>query len=803
MENALPLLRPEVVVQRLSDDEYVIKLARRRQYFRVGPEEAALIDALREPQTRSTLQRDFQEKFDDHLSDEDIDEFLDLVRQKDLISDESSETSSLPVDDADEGFQLGKQSYLFYRIPFFDPDEKFNRWLPRLSWIWSVPFAIASLGWIGLAGLILWTSRDNFVTAFPDAMRWETLIIGWGVIIVATAFHEVAHGMTCKYFGGDVRETGVLFMFFMPCLYCNVSDAWLIREKWKRLLITAAGAYCDLCIWAFAVFVWRVTAQNTMVNYVAFLTVTICGSRSLLNFNPLLRLDGYYLLSDWLSIPNLRPRAHEYWMSRLRHVLWGAAKPKTEPRGWTLFLYGMGSWAFAIVVLDMVFVNLLQIANDQMGLAGLALGVLLLLAVSKRVFKGFFRSEFMKMLQDRPGHTMKWIGGVIALLVAAFVIPVKNYATGAFEVRSGQRHQIAIPVAGFIREVYAEDGQRVDAGTPLVKLESADIDNQIAVKQSEIKESEAILRKLQAGPRPEEIDDQKARIARLQTWVEMGLQELERAKVRLEHELAALEQVIAQTNAQLSSKREAHTQSKVLYQQGAVAGSEIREELTRIAVLESELLQAQASKKAREAEGTRAAEAELLRRQQDLADEEARLRLMLSGTRPEILAAEEARNQRLHQELDHLEEQKSKLIIKAPFEGFVSRPRMFELIGTYVAPGTQLCFLEDSSNSFIEISVPEEEIGGVIPGQQVNLKARAIPFETFQASVDHIATSTKSAVQSDTNSPELVVYCELANPDGRLRTGMSGFGRIDRGWRSVGATLANKGMKYLRTEFWW
>jgi len=92
-------------------------------------------------------------------------------------------------------------------------------------------------------------------------------------------------------------------MFFMPCFYCNVSDAWLFKEKSKRLWVTFAGGYFELFLWALAVFVWRLTLPGSFPHYLAFVVLTACGVQTLFNFNPLLKLDGYYLLSDWKGVP--------------------------------------------------------------------------------------------------------------------------------------------------------------------------------------------------------------------------------------------------------------------------------------------------------------------------------------------------------------------------------------------------------------------------------------------------------------------------------------------------------------------
>ena len=120
-------------------------------------------------------------------------------------------------------------------------------------------------------------------------------------------------------------------MYFMPCFYCDVSDAWLFRERGRRLWVTFAGGYCDMVVWALAVFVWRVTLQDTRLNYLAWLVMSVCGARIFFNLNPLLKLDGYYLLSDLLRVPNLRQRGWDRLMAHVRWVLWGAPVRRPSP----------------------------------------------------------------------------------------------------------------------------------------------------------------------------------------------------------------------------------------------------------------------------------------------------------------------------------------------------------------------------------------------------------------------------------------------------------------------------------------
>ena len=801
----LPLIRPDLTVQKLSDQEFVVKLRALRQYFRIGPEEAFLIEELKQPHTRTSLIQAFQNQFGQELSRTDVQDFVDLAKaRKLLIGTDDTDSPDATSEEDEDILATNKQSLLFYRIPLCNPDAAFSRWEPRVRWIWTTGFLGVSLLFMLAALLVLWSNRSDLVTAFPSALHWETIALAWALIIFTTAIHEMAHGMTCKHFGGEVHDTGVLFMFFMPCLYANVSDAWLIPEKSKRLWITAAGGYCDLCIWAISVFIWRVTVQSSLINHLAFVSLSVCGGRSLLNFNPLLRLDGYYLVSDWLSIPNLRTRSQEYWMEHLRWWLWGAARPPDEPHGRALLAYGMMSWFFALVFLDLVVLRLLEFSSAQLGMVGVVMTSLLMLLLLKRVFRGFFRSEFMTMFTERRRRATLWAGGIAAVLLGLFLIPSKHYASGNFEIRSSERHQITSPVTGYVRAVFVTDGEVVRKGTPLLELESSDLVNQISVKRSELTESEAVLRKLRAGQRPEEITDHRERVKRLETWCELGRLELERARSQLEQELISLDQKIAQATAELQSAQIAYQQSEQLYRSGALAGAELRADKTKLTVVQSQVRQAEALKKAREAEGVRVAQTELSRREQELAEVKSKLVLVSAGTRPEEIAAEDARRDRIAKELAYLQERQERLIVRAPTDGVVASSRVQEQIGTLAVQGAPLCTLEDASQSFIEISVPEEEIVGLQPGQPVYLKARAIPFETFTATVDRIAPSTNAlATTGKPLTTTLVVYCHLQDANGRLRTGMSGFGKIDRGWNSVGQLIATKGMRYLRTEFWW
>lgn len=805
----LPKLRSDAVVQRLNDEDFVVKLPAEREYFSIGVGEAFLLRKFDGVATIDSLLEAFEKEFREEISARDIDDFIEIAKSRKLLessrSDDATAVQSsakrFADDDDDDYTPNQRQSLLFYRVRLFDPDRLLTWLEPMLRWVWTRTFVAASSAAMCFALLILLSNWQDVTASFSEALRWETVLLVWLALTAATAMHECAHGLTCKHFGGEVHDTGVMLLFFMPCLYCNVSDAWLIPQKSKRLLITAAGGYCDLCLWALAVFVWRITVPDCLINYLAFVVLTVCGARGAINFNPLLRLDGYYLVSDWLNLPNLRKRSHEYLMSHLRCWLWGASRPKPESRGRVLFWYGAMAWTFAIGFLDVVFLRMLKYVSNEFGTLGVVSTSLLMMIAFKRVFRGFFKSEFMAMIKTRHKRTFAWLAGLTAIPAVLFLVPVKYYATGDFEVRPGDRHEIHAPVTGFISHILVEEGSRVAKGDPVVQLKSSDLESQITTKEAELRGVEANLAKLRLGPRPEQVAAARDKVARLKNWVKLGQQEIERARQAHEEELKAIAQRIERNKTQYDFAKQSYAESERLYQLKALAGAQLKSEQVQLSVLATQIAEAEADRRVKEANGLRSVEAELARREQELADAESQLSLLEAGTRPEEIAAEVAKQEQLQQQLKYLQSQREKLIVRASVSGVVATPRMHEKIGQLATQGAPICAIENGATSRVEIAVAEDDVLGVSSGQPVILKARALPFDTFQAKVERIAPAAQ--LQQPKQRNVLVVHCELNNQDGRLRSGMTGFGRIFRGHRTLGSVILAKSLRYLRTEFWW
>lgn len=834
----IPRLRDDLTIQAISQTEYVIKRRDSREYFSVGAAEAWFIQQLQDQRSFAEIAKGYREKFEDTLTESDFSEFLGALDDMGLIQKAPARNTgtagavrssgkattaaavtatpsagtvpakSEPVSDIGAATKTprtkwwpGGQSALFFRLPLFDPDQFLGRLVRVVPFLWTRAFLVLTAIVVVAAFCVMTSRASELALGLPATPGWRDAILFIAVMIACTSAHEIAHGATLKRFGGEVHDTGLLFMFFMPCMYCNVSDAWLLPDKWKRLLITAAGGLCDLWGWALGVFCWRITQPGTDINHVAFFALTICGGRSLLNFNPLLRLDGYYLLSDWLSIPNLRTRSLDYWMAHMRWFLWGAERPPSVPERRIFLIYGFMCWVFAIIFLDIVFLQFAGYFGGQFGVTGLILISLILAYALRRVFQGFFSSEFAVMLKSRPNRRSVWAAGILALTILLFLVPVKFTASGKFEVRPGGVVQLHVPVSGTLQNILVDDGSLVEKGQVVAELRSSSLDSDIVRTEDLLREVQASLQRLRAGTRPEELTAQQERVRRAREWHELGVSELKEFRAAWEQEQLIQQHRIREVMAELDNAREELKHSEQLYQLGALAGAQLRTERLQIVQLESRLSQAQAAANALQVVGISNRETEVASRAQDLEQEEDRLKLMKAGTRPEDIQAEEARLERIQHDLAYLRSQKEKLVLRAPAAGLFASPRLRERMGTSVPQDSIFATIELPGTSHVEISVSEDDAAGVKPGQTVSLKARALPFETFEATVKSLSAT---AAKTDALGQNYVtVHCDIRDPDGRLKSGMSGFGRILRGWNSIGGILITRGMAYLRTEFWW
>src|SRR5262245_34682925 len=415
----LPARRPSLVLRTLADLGQCVVKDGQGGFYDLDEQSYFLLTQLDGRSSADEVRAAYQARFTEPLAAEELAEFVAAARADGFLQEddppspspptplprsggegsnrssqgggEGSNRSSLGEGEGAAALAPSGNSLLFFRLRLIDPDRLLTWLAPRLWFFWTPAFVLLATACTLAAAVIVWARRADLAPSFTDALAWRTVVLAWVALGVVTVLHEFAHGLTCKHFGGEVRDMGFLLLFFMPCFYANVSDAWLFPRRSQRLWVTFAGGFFELWLWALAVLAWAVLQPGTLPCRTAFVIVTLCGVQTLFNFNPLLKLDGYYLLSDWLGLVNLRERAQGYTMARLRRWLWGAAAPEPDPHRRVLLTFGLLSLAYSLAVLAVGLFILAQVGGRYLGAAGWAAVGLLALLSLRGVFRGFFQ----------------------------------------------------------------------------------------------------------------------------------------------------------------------------------------------------------------------------------------------------------------------------------------------------------------------------------------------------------------------------------------------------------------------------
>jgi putative peptide zinc metalloprotease protein len=425
------------------------------------------------------------------------------------------------------------------------------------------------------------------------------------------------------------------------------------------------------------------------------------------------------------------------------------------------------------------------------------------------LLRGLVMGEFRNMLTGRPRQLLVW-AAVAGAFTALALMPVTDRAGGPFYVRSVTRAELRARVAGFIREVRADEGDRVTAGQTVLVLEVPDLESRLAQKNAEVREVQAKLKLLEAGPRPEERREQRLRIDRAVKWRDLAQSDLERARRVMAEDLGRLDERIAHAEREVKFAETSLDRFAELKKKGSASDEEVEAAERRLAQAKSDMAQEQAQRRGRAAQSTTEAEAELAKREKELSDARSVLTILEAGTRPEEIESERAHLHRLDEEVRFLQDQKERIPVISPVAGLVLTPRLKDKIGQYVREGELIVQIEEPSVLEAEIALGEQDVPRVEPGQIVELVARSVPFSTYRSTLERVSPSTANRVEvpgpivaTHGETPGAVtLYCRVPN-ESALRSGMTGYARIQCGKRPLGVIAGERVLRYLRTEFWW
>ncbi|TWU23415.1 HlyD family secretion protein [Novipirellula galeiformis] len=374
---------------------------------------------------------------------------------------------------------------LVIRLPGFDPAWILGRIAPHVAWFFSPIMVLFSVLLMCSAILLVTTQFATLRASLPSLdmlaqpNQWFVLL---GVAAGIKILHEFGHALVCRRFGIQVKEMGVLLMLLMPCLYCDVSDAWRLPQRRHRMFISAAGIYVELVLAAAATWLWWWSQPGLF--HTVCLNVMLIGSVNtvLLNGNPLLRYDGYYLLSDGLGIFNLWSRSRAAVRSAIERLLLGIVSDgdPMDDRFTRLFLivYGIASIAYRYLVLGFMLL-FLHAMLKPLGLEWLAMvGGVWLVATSvifpaRRQLQRRFSPSGRRGVASR--NVILSAVGLGLLLIVFFFLPLPNWMTVPAIVQPSPAVDVYVATGGRLVEVNRKYGDPVQRGDLIARLENPEL----------------------------------------------------------------------------------------------------------------------------------------------------------------------------------------------------------------------------------------------------------------------------------------------------------------------------------------
>ncbi|HWO29250.1 MAG TPA: HlyD family efflux transporter periplasmic adaptor subunit [Candidatus Acidoferrum sp.] len=374
-----------------------------------------------------------------------------------------------------------------------EADDFISRIYPSLRWIYTWWFTLLALAmfvvmawmWAGRFGEI-W--RDSFEFYNFTTKSGRDLLEFW-VLFASMAFlHESFHGLTCKHFGGNVEKMGFSLMYFAPSFFCDVTQIWIYGGKWERIATVIAGIWGDLIVCFFATVVWWATSVGMLVHNLAYKVMMVTGiGVSLLNLNPLIKLDGYYIFTELIGEPDFKERTSAYFSGWTRkHIFRMPAEVEYVPRRQRPFylVYAVLSGIYGYVLLTFLTVltyNVLHTYSPAWAfLPATLMGYWVFRARIHTM--GRFTKLFYLDKKERIWSRLTPLRaafGVAALLL--LLLPIwPDLEEGTFVLEPARQAVVHASVRGRVSQVFVEEGQSVVAGQPLAHLENLDLESDLA-----------------------------------------------------------------------------------------------------------------------------------------------------------------------------------------------------------------------------------------------------------------------------------------------------------------------------------
>lgn len=361
--------------------------------------------------------------------------------------------------------------YLFFRVPLWRPDAWLGRWQHVAAALYTRQFA-----WCTLAALLLGLSQvarnwETFTASLVDTFSWEGLAAYGVALFVVKLLHELGHAFTAKRLGCRVPTMGVAFLVMWPVAYTDTNDAWRLTDRWQRLQVASAGIATELLVAAWATLAWALLPEGGLRSAAFVLATTSWVATLAINASPFMRFDGYFILSDWLDLPNLHERSFALARWKLREWLFalGDAPPEhvAARRQAALIAFAWATWLYRLVLFLGIAVLVYHFAVKLVGVVLFAVEIIWFVLRPVHRELQVWRERGAAIRASARSRRSAW--WALALLLLA-LLPWPGRVTGSAILHPAETWPVYAPAGARVEALPHREGARVAEGEVLVQL---------------------------------------------------------------------------------------------------------------------------------------------------------------------------------------------------------------------------------------------------------------------------------------------------------------------------------------------
>lgn len=482
--------------------------------------QAEIVRRLDRPRTLAELQARLRRETTLRVSDVAVRALVAELVRKGLVTERARpQHTSPPEARRSYGVATTFRRIAFLRIPLLRPDRFLEHTLPVARLVVH-PAAVALHILAATAGVVFLVQRfESYIATFPHFFSVGGIAAFALALVAVKSVHEFSHAYVARGLGSRVARMGIALIFLFPVAFADVTDSWRLRDRRQRLRISLAGILAELTIAGWALLLWALVPDGTLKSICFVLSSVTLLSTLLVNLNPAMRFDGYYILSDLLGIDNLQTRSFAATRWWLRRRLLGFEQPPPEPRFTsrrltTFVLYALGAWAYRLLLYTGIAVGLYVRVTKVVGIA-------LFIAAIYTFLVRPLGSEFMHIFRNRlalrrPRRLAVTSVALLAVITwAAWPLPRRTSLPAIVVAPAAQ--VLYAPCDGVLRDLNLDQDNKVCSGQALFRVESYEKERGAELAELELRrlDLEIALARMHDDLRPHlrQKQEERARLA--------------------------------------------------------------------------------------------------------------------------------------------------------------------------------------------------------------------------------------------------------------------------------------------------